>query len=51
VDDFMARVEVALAGYGFTGTNSIGAPPRARADLLVGARSCRVGLPPVGLPP
>ena len=26
VDDFMARVEVALAGYGFTGDNSIGEP-------------------------
>jgi hypothetical protein len=24
VDDFMARVEMALAGYGFTGDNSIG---------------------------
>ena len=24
VDDFMARVEVALSGFGFTGENSIG---------------------------
>ena len=33
VDDFMARVEVALSGYGLTGDNSIGKtdwgiPPR-----------------------
>jgi hypothetical protein len=25
-DDFISRVEIALAGYGFTGDNSIGEP-------------------------
>jgi hypothetical protein len=29
VDDFIARVEVALCGYGFTGTNSIGMQQQA----------------------
>ena len=29
VDDYMSRVEVALAGYGFTGDNTIGEHSRA----------------------
>ncbi len=32
VDDFMARVELALAGYGFTGDNSIGRRPELLAE-------------------
>ena len=46
VDDFIARVETVLSGYGFTGENSIGEPStlpplfrqRASSDLLPGSR-------------
>ncbi len=37
VDDFMARLEVALSGFGFTGENSIG-EPSAPSALRTGSR-------------
>ncbi len=40
VDDFMSRVEVALAGYGFTGDNAIGGCLSYRADGW--SRACTV---------
>lgn len=51
VDDFMARVEVALAGYGFTGDNAIGRlhclparSTRAALQLPSGRSRCTAGL-------
>jgi len=43
VDDFIARVEIALCGYGFTGDNSIGEKFSCVVHALVklrGINSC-----------